>query len=181
MDEDAKYPSNVVRFRPREGAPLPVFPSGITHWPLRLRQHPATGPNGRPYFLLLIRMEVPSGRFREDTVLVEDHAPRAHISNSMTFGRIHSRLQEPHGGQPCGYAGGHTCPISREEARLYRQFATEDGPRDGLGEVRVTVRVEDRSGRAVLDLQRTFPECNLLRDVRSLLPLIPVGPFGGPA
>ncbi|MGW1158865.1 hypothetical protein ACWD48_11695 [Streptomyces sp. NPDC002519] len=181
MNDDVKYPSNVLRFRPREGVPLPAFTSGIAHWPLRLRQHPATGPNGRPYFLLLIRMEVPSGRSREDTVLVEDHAPRAHISNSMTFGHIHSRLQEPHGGQSCGYAGERSCSISAEDARLYGQFVAEDGPRDGIGEVTVTVRVEDRSGKPVLDLKRTFCECNLLRDVRSLLPLIPDTPFGGPA
>ncbi|MEU1666259.1 hypothetical protein ABZ547_22115 [Streptomyces sparsogenes] len=45
----------------------------------------------------------------------------------------------------------------------------------------VTVRVEDRSGKPVLDLERTFSECNLLRDVRSLLPLTPETPFGSPA
>ncbi|MET9393808.1 hypothetical protein ABZY20_25925 [Streptomyces sp. NPDC006624] len=178
---DAEYPPNVLRFRPREGAPLPAVRSGIAHWPLQLRQHAPVGPNGRPYFLLSIRMEVPSGRSREHTVLVEDHAPRAHISNSMTFGHIHSRLQEPHGGQPCAYAGEHSLPTCAEEARLYGQFAAEDGPRDGLGEVTVTVRVENRSGTPVLDLKRTFSECNLLRDVRSLLPLIPETPFGGSA
>lgn len=180
MADDAEYPANVLRFRPRGGSPLP-FTGGIAHWPLRLRQHPATGPNGRPYFLLLIRMEVPAGRSREDTVLVENHAPRAHISNSMTFGYVHSRLQEPHGGQPCRNAGEYSCSISTEEVSLYRQFEAADGPRDGVGEVTVTVRVEDRSGRPVLDLKRTFSECNLLRDVRSLLPLIPETPFGGPS
>ncbi|MBV9023982.1 MAG: Ig-like domain-containing protein [Streptomycetaceae bacterium] len=181
MNDDTAYPTNVLRFRPREGASLPAFTTGIAHWPLRLRQHSEVGPHGRPYFLLLIRMEVPAGRSREDTVLVEDYAPRSHISNSMTFGHVHSRLQEPHGGHPCQYAGEHSCPVGAEEARLYRQFVAEDGPRDGVGEVTVTVRVEDRSGQPVLDLKHTFSECNLLRDVRSLLPLIPETPFGSSA
>lgn len=177
MNDDYTYPPNVLPFR-RRGEALPAIMNGPAPWPAWLRQHTPTGSHGRPNLLLVIRMEVPCGRANERACLVEDHAPRSHISNSMTFAHVHSMLQEPHGGQPCAFVDQLPYTDSGTDARLYGQYLTKDGPREGIGEVTVTVRVESRSGAPVLDLRRTFPECNLIRDVRSLLPEIPETPFG---
>lgn len=156
---------------PDHGGPLPV---PVSPWPKWRGDEPVTAPDGHPYLLATLRMSVTSGRTWQRHRLIENDQLRTRLTPLLgTLPLSHSYLQEPH--------GGHTCRFSEPSLTmwqdtdpdhwpntLYRQLTAEDGPRQGLGEVTVTLRLEPRGGEAC-QVERVISECNVRADGRLLV------------
>ncbi len=147
-------------------------------WPRWREDHPETSFDGLPFVLATVRMTVPAGRRWQQHRLVENDRLRTRLIPLLgALPMSHSLLQEPHGGQHCRYgAGGPMLWQDTDPGRwpntLYRQFQETDGPRSGLGELRVTLRLETRDG-LVSTAERTIAECNVRADGRLLLVQVP--------
>ncbi|MEU1278008.1 hypothetical protein [Streptomyces sp. NPDC005805] len=171
----------VVRL-PRRGpdaaAPHPGATQAGPVWPQWREDHPAVSGEGLPYVLAALRMTVPAGRSWQQRRLVENDRLRTRLV--PLFGALpmsHSLLQEPHGGQHCRYSDRalrlwQDADPDRWPNTLYRDFAEADGPRTGLGELTVTLRLETRDGQVSLT-ERTIAECNVRADGRLLLTQVP--------
>ncbi|MEV6668851.1 hypothetical protein [Streptomyces sp. NPDC051162] len=131
------------------------------------------GHRGIPYLLKTTRLSVPSGRHWERQELTDFYRDGSAHLWTLRILECHSDLQEPHGGEPC--ASWH--PLSRyaHEERpdrypndLWARLGSEDGPREGRGEVTFTIRLENRQGR-YLEVARTVLECNMRRDLESMV------------
>ncbi|MFE3323455.1 hypothetical protein [Streptomyces sp. NPDC059176] len=150
------------------------------NWPAWRDDYPTTAPGGEPYLLATLRMTVPAGRYWQQHRLVEND--RLHQRLGPLLGTLpmnHSLLQEPHGGQPCRYTDRALSMRTESDPdrwpnTLFRQHALADGPRLGLGEVTLTLRLQTRAGD-VHEVSRTVNECNIRADGRLLLTQIPPG------
>ncbi|GGT56659.1 hypothetical protein GCM10010271_70540 [Streptomyces kurssanovii] len=147
-------------------------------WPQWQDEYPVMAPGGHPYVLAALRMEVAGNRHRQQLRLVENDDLRARLVPLFSTVPVsHSLLQEPHGGQHCRFSTDgprlwqDTDP-DRWPNTLYRQLEQQDGPRRGLGEVTVALRLLTRSG-LTLEVRRTISECNVRADARLLLVQLP--------
>ncbi len=151
---------------PDQGGPLP---EDCAPWPSWRDDDPLTGSEGRPYVLAVLRMSVAGGRFWQCRRLIENDRLRTRVGPLLrTLPLSHSYLQEPHGGRPCRFSeAGVTMWKDTDPDHwpntLYRRFAEEDGPRQGLGEVTVALRLETRTG-LVHQVERIVSECNVRAD-----------------
>lgn len=158
--------------------PLPEPSPPVSSWPVWRADFPVTAPDGHPYLLATVRMTVPSGRHWQRHRLVENHDLHTRLVPLLgVLPLSHSFLQEPHGGQKCRF---HDPAVKvwqdsdpdRWPHTLYRRFAAEDGHRQGLGEVTVTLRLETQDGH-VQQAARTVSECNVRADGRLILAQLP--------
>lgn len=157
---------------------LPAVSPPSVSWPQWRDDHPVTAPGGRPYLLAALRMTVPAGRHRQQYRLVENVDLPARLGPLFSTVPVsHSLLQEPHGGRRCRFST--TGPRLWQDSdpgrwpnTLYRQFEEQDGPRQGLGEVTMTLRLRSRDGVTV-QVERTMSECNVRADARLLLAQLP--------
>jgi hypothetical protein len=147
-------------------------------WPQWQDEYPVMAPGGHPYVLAALRMTVSGNRHRQQQRLVENDDLRARLGPLFSTVPVsHSLLQEPHGGQHCRFSTDgprlwqDTDP-DRWPNTLYRQLEQQDGPRRGLGEVTVTLRLLTRNG-LTLEVCRTISECNVRADARLLLVQLP--------
>lgn len=147
-------------------------------WPTWQDDFPVTAPGGHAYVLAALRMTVPAGRHSQQERLVENYRLRERLAplfSSLPTG--HSLLQEPHGGQHCRSGGDgprlwqDTDP-DRWPNTLYRRLVEEDGERQGLGEVTMTLFLRTRGGHST-EISRTIRECNIRADGRLLLTQLP--------
>jgi hypothetical protein len=168
-----------------EPPPVEWAPSGIDlervqsrfSWP---RGYGRVGPFGGHYLVASLLLSVPSGRTDDvATVLVEDGGLRDYLHNSTArYPQCHSGLQEPHGGGSCASWDphlhfGYSSDPGREPLQGWNAYARQDGPRQGRGVVKLTIRLlHPRTGEA-LEVARTALECNMRRDLRGLLDDIP--------
>ncbi|MFI1470201.1 hypothetical protein [Streptomyces wuyuanensis] len=149
-----------------------------TSWPQWRQDSPELSSGGHPFLLVTLRMTVPSGRKWQQYRFIENHGLRARLVPLLgTLPLSHSLLQEPHGGQPCRFSDP-TVRIWQDDDSdrwpntLYRSFTEADGPRPGLGEVTVTLRLHGRSG-FVREVSRTINECNVRADGQLLRTQVP--------
>lgn len=157
---------------------LPAVSGLPASWPEWRDEYPVTAPGGRPYVLAALRMTVPAGRHRQQHRLVENVDLPSRLGPLFSTVPVsHSLLQEPHGGQHCRFST--TGPRLWQDSdpgrwpnTLYRQFEEQDGPRPGLGEVTMTLRLRSRDGVTV-QVARTISECNVRADARLLLAQLP--------
>ncbi|MFE7774902.1 hypothetical protein ACFU5O_13535 [Streptomyces sp. NPDC057445] len=164
--------------RHRQGSATPDTSAGLPRWPEWRADYPTVSPDGHPFLMVTLRMTAPSGRHWQQHRLVENHRLRERLAPILgALPMSHSLLQEPHGGQHCRYSDRtlqmwqETDP-ARWPNTLYRQLAEEDGPRQGLGEVTVTLHLETRDGH-ISEASRTISECNIRADGRLLLAQLP--------
>lgn len=158
--------------------PARRLPADGASWPRWRGDEPLIAPNGQSYLLAALRMTVASGRYWQRHRLVENE--RLHIRLAPLLGTLplsHSFLQEPHGGRPCRFHDPSLSVWQDTDPEhwpntLYRRLAAEDGPRPGLGEVTVALRLETRSGYTHEE-QRIVSECNLRADGRLLMAQLP--------
>ncbi|MFD9975749.1 hypothetical protein ACFWZR_15875 [Streptomyces sp. NPDC059017] len=138
-------------------------------WPHWRPDSPESSSGGHPFLLVTLRMTVPGGRQWQQYRFVENQDLRSRLVPLLgTLPLSHSLLQEPHGGQPCRFSDPAVRLWRDDDAdrwpnSLYRSFAEMDGPRRGLGEVTVTLRLHSRSG-VVREVSRTINECNVRAD-----------------
>ncbi|MGW8990839.1 hypothetical protein ACWGRF_13055 [Streptomyces zhihengii] len=159
------------------GSAHPLPPRAVA-WPQWREDHPVNSPSGHAYVLAALRMTVPSGRSWQQHRLVENDALRTRLA--PLFGALpmsHSLLQEPHGGQHCRHSADgpriwHDTDPDRWPNTLYRTLAEADGPRSGLGEITVRLRLTARDG-ALGTAERVIAECNVRSDGRLLLTQVP--------
>jgi hypothetical protein len=148
-------------------------------WPQWQDAYPVTAPGGHPYVLAALRMTVPGGRYWQQHRLVEDDDLPSRLGPLFSTVPVsHSLLQEPHGGQHCRFSTDgprlwQDDDPDRWPNTLYRQLAQQDGPRPGLGEVTVTMRLASRDGLTTRQVSRTISECNVREDARLLLAQVP--------
>ncbi|AWI32481.1 hypothetical protein E3E14_22075 [Streptomyces sp. ICN441] len=133
---------------------------------------------GHSFLLVTLRMTVPSGRKWQQYRFIENHDLRSRLVPLLgTLPLSHSLLQEPHGGQPCRFSDPAVRLWQDDDSdrwpnTLYRSFAEADGPRRGLGEVTVTLRLHSRGG-SVREVSRTVNECNVRADGQLLRTQVP--------
>ncbi|MFF3689562.1 hypothetical protein [Streptomyces sp. NPDC002187] len=157
--------------------PLPAEAGGAG-WPRWRGDEPVTAPDGHPYLLAAVRMTVPAGRMWQRHRLVENeqlHTRLVPLLGSLPLS--HSLLQEPHGGLPCRFHD-RTLALWQDPDpghwpnTLYHLYTEQDGPRLGIGEVTVTLRLETRTGE-LHQHRRTVSECNVRADARLILTQLP--------
>lgn len=160
---------------PAKGQPEP---SSAVGWPQWQDDFPVTAPGGHPYVLAALRMSVLNGRHRQQHRLVEND--RLPVRLAPLFSALpvsHSLLQEPHGGQHCRFSSDgpriwRDSDPDRWPNTLYRRLAAEDGPREGIGEVTVTLHLRTRDGHSA-QFSRIISECNVRSDGRLILTQLP--------
>ncbi|MEE1752854.1 hypothetical protein [Streptomyces sp. SP18CS02] len=157
---------------------IPSASSSAPVWPAWLPDYPRHSPQQEPYVLAALRMSAPTGRSWQRQRLVENTDLRTRLAPLLgTLPISHSLLQEPHGGQLCRF---HHPTVriwqdpdpDRWPSTLYRQFVRTDGPRQGLGEVTLTLRLQLPEGHTA-QFSRTLSECNIRADGLILLTQIP--------
>ncbi|GGW52230.1 hypothetical protein [Streptomyces xantholiticus] len=148
-------------------------------WPEWRHEYPLTAPDGHPYVLAAVRMTVPANRHWQQHRLVENVDLPVRLGPLFSTVPVsHSLLQEPHGGQHCRFSTTTGLRLwqdsdpDRWPNTLYRRFEQQDGPRRGLGEVTVTLRLRSRDG-VTLQVVRTISECNVRADARLVLAQLP--------
>ncbi|MGW7287164.1 hypothetical protein ACWGH4_16905 [Streptomyces sp. NPDC054847] len=174
VDNDHVVPLRGSTHRPG-GLPAAHPPASWPHWQ---DEYPVMAPGGHPYVLAALRMAVSGNRHWQQQRLVENDDLRVRLGPLFSTVPVsHSLLQEPHGGQHCRFSTDgprlwqDTDP-DRWPNTLYRQLEQQDGPRQGLGEVTVALRLLTRSGLTV-EVRRTVSECNVRADARLLLVQLP--------
>jgi hypothetical protein len=154
-------------------------PGRTPAWPQWQDAYPVTAPGGHPYVLATLRMTAPGGRHWQQHRLVEDDDLPSRLGPLFSTVPVsHSLLQEPHGGQHCRFSTDgprlwQDDDPDRWPNTLYRQLTEQDGPRRGLGEVTVTMRLASRDGLTTRQISRTISECNVRADARLLLAQVP--------
>ncbi|MFJ6947975.1 hypothetical protein ACISU4_25565 [Streptomyces wuyuanensis] len=149
-----------------------------TSWPQWRQDSPVSSSGGHPFLLVTLRMTVPGGRKWQQYRFIENHDLRTRLVPLLgTLPLSHSLLQEPHGGQPCRFSDPAVRIWQDDDSdrwpnTLYRSFTEADGPRRGLGEVTVTLRLHGRSG-FVREVSRTINECNVRADGQLLRTQVP--------
>lgn len=149
-----------------------------TSWPQWRPDSPESSSDGHPFLLVTLRMTVPAGRKWQQYRFIENRELRSRLVPLLgTLPLSHSLLQEPHGGQPCRFSDPavrlwQDDDSSRWPNTLYRSFTEADGPRRGLGEVTVTLRLHSRTG-FVREVSRTINECNVRADGQLLRTQVP--------
>jgi hypothetical protein len=169
----------VVRLTAKHGqAPGTPHPSAGPRWPDWRADYPDNAPGGHPYLLVTLRMTAPGGRYWQQHRLVENHRLRERLVTVLgALPMSHSLLQEPHGGQHCRFSDRdvriwHEPDSERWPNTLFRRLAEEDGPRRGLGEVSITLRLQTQDGH-LAEASRTVDECNIRADGRLLVAQLP--------